>query len=198
MHGTLVTDAELLQHLAQGDEHAFQALYERYWHKLYHYTVHKIEFQEMAEEIVQDIFIDLWKRRENIMIDRLESYLFRAARNRVIDVIRASLIRKHHEESSQTIRFTDKDKLDPEEELAYNELYSAIHEGLGLLPEKTGEIFRLNRIDQLSAREISTLLDIPVRTVEYHITHALRTMKVYLQDFLVVLFLLTNDLWLLW
>ncbi len=191
MHGTLVTDAELLRHLAQGDEHAFQTLYERYWHKLYNYTVHKVEFQEMAEEIVQDIFIDLWKRRENIMVDRLEPYLFRAARNRIIDVIRASLIRKHHEESSVSIRFPDGERLDTEEQLAYNELYSAIHDGLSLLPEKTGEIFRLNRLDQLSAREISALLDMPVRTVEYHITHALRTMKVYLQDFLILLFWLS-------
>ncbi len=194
MQGIRVTDAELLQHLAYGDEHAFRTLYERYWHKLYSYTVHKVEFQETAEEIVQDIFIDLWKRRESLTIDRLESYLFRAARNRVIDVIRAGLIRKHHEESSQLIRFTDREGLDTEEQLAYNELYAAIHEGLSLLPEKTGEIFRLNRLDQLSAREISTLLDIPVRTVEYHITHALRTMKVYLQDFLVLLFLLTEGL----
>ncbi len=194
MQGTLATDAELLGHLARGDEYAFQTLYERYWHKLYSYTVHKVEFQETAEEIVQDVFIDLWKRREDLAIDRLESYLFRAARNRIIDVIRASLTRKHHEESSQLIRFPDKERLDTDEQLAYNELYSAIHDGLSLLPEKTGEIFRLNRLDQLSAREISTLLDIPVRTVEYHITHALRTMKVYLQDFLVVLFLLTEGL----
>lgn len=194
MQGTLATDAELLGHLARGDEYAFQTLYERYWHKLYSYTVHKVEFQETAEEIVQDVFIDLWKRREGLAVDRLESYLFRAVRNRIIDVIRASLTRKHHEESSQLIRFPDKERLDTDEQLAYNELYSAIHDGLSLLPEKTGEIFRLNRLDQLSAREISTLLDIPVRTVEYHITHALRTMKVYLQDFLVVLFLLTEGL----
>ncbi len=192
MQETLVTDAELLGHLARGDEYAFQTLYERYWHKLYSYTVHKVEFQETAEEIVQDIFIDLWKRREGLAIDRLESYLFRAVRNRIIDVIRASLVRKHHEESSQLIRSAGKERLDTEEQLAYNELYSAIHDGLSLLPEKTGEIFRLNRLDQLSAREISALLDMPVRTVEYHITHALRTMKVYLQDFLIALFLLTN------
>lgn len=187
MQATIETDAELLQLMSAGDQHAFQNLYERYWQKIYDYTVHKVELQETAEEIVQDIFIDLWKRREQLIIERFDSYLYRAAKNRVIDALRAGMVRKHHESYFELIRVTDKQKLDAEEELAYTELYSAIHEGLSLLPQKTSEIFRLNRLDQLSAREISTLLDVPVRTVEYHITHALRTMKVYLQDFLILI-----------
>ncbi len=190
MQGTIVTDAELLQHLTAGDEMALRSLYERYWNRLYEYAVHKVEYQETAEEIVQDIFIDLWRRRDHLVIERLEPYLFGAARNRIIDVIRAGMARKYHEESAQLIRFTGVQHLDAEEELAYKELYAAIEEGLDLLPEKTREIFRLNRLDQLSAREIAALLDMPARTVEYHITHALRTMKVYLQDFLVVFILL--------
>lgn len=192
MRGTIVSDSELLQHLIAGDEAALRGLYDRYWNRLYEYAVHKLEYQETAEEIVQDVFIDLWRRRGELAIDRLEPYLFRAVRNRVIDVMKASLIRRHHEESSQLTRASDSRKLDAEEEFAYKELYLAIHEGLGLLPEKTGEIFRMNRLDQLSAREISTLLDMPLRTVEYHITHALRTMKVYLRDFLVLVVLLAN------
>ncbi len=187
MQGTVVTDAALLQLMAEGDEHAFQMLYERYWNRLYDYTVHKVGLQETAEEIVQDIFIDLWKRRDHLIIERFDSYLFRAAKNRVIDSIRAGLVRKYHEQSFRLHLYTDSQKLDAEEEIAYKELYSAIHEGLSLLPEKTSEIFTLNRLNQLTAREISTLLDIPVRTVEYHITNALKTMKIYLQDFLVLM-----------
>jgi RNA polymerase sigma-70 factor (family 1) len=193
MQGTLVTDASLLQLLANGDEDAFQALYDRYWERLYVYVVRKVEFQETAEEIVQDIFIDLWKRRESLLIERLESYLFGAARNRIVDVIRAGMIRRHHEASSGMSRFPGSaHSLDAEEELAYKELCSAIEDGLGLLPEKTGVIFKLNRLDQLSAREISVLLDIPVRTVEYHITQALRVMKIYLQEFLLLAFLFSG------
>src|SRR5690606_2497725 len=139
------------------------------------------EFQETAEEIVQDIFIDLWKRRENLLIERLDSYLYRAVKYRVIDVIRAGMVRKYHEESAGTIRYSDSLRLDEDEEFAYKELYEAILEGLTVLPEKTSEIFRLNRLEQLSASEISERLQIPVRTVEYHITQALRAMKAYLK-----------------
>lgn len=192
MQVTVATDAELLRHLTNSDEEAFRILYDRYWDRLYDYTVRKVEFQETAEEIVQDIFIDLWRRRENLLIERFDSYLFRAARNRIVDVIRAGLIRKHHEESAGAIRYATGSKLDADEEFAYKELYEAILEGLNVLPEKTGEIFRLNRLEQLSAAEIAARLNVPVRTVEYHITHALRTMKVYLQDFLMLIVLVAG------
>mgnify|MGYP001001298377 CR=1 FL=1 len=192
MQRTTVTDAELLRHLAESDEYAFRTLYDRYWIQLYEFTVSKVEFQETAEEIVQDIFIDLWKRRENLLIERLDSYLYRAVKYRVIDVIRAGMVRKYHEESAGTIRYSDSLRLDEDEEFAYKELYEAILEGLTVLPEKTSEIFRLNRLEQLSASEISERLQIPVRTVEYHITQALRAMKAYLKDFLVVVWLMTN------
>lgn len=191
MQKTVTTDLELLRQIAASNEFALRMLYEKYWSKLYDYALSKLESQDIAEDVVQDIFIDLWNRRENLMIERLESYLFRTARNKIIDVIRASLIRKHHEESSLYNYIPASKNLDVEEEIAYKELHNAIHEGLALLPEKTREIFRLNRLDQLSSREVSVLLDIPVRTVEYHITHALRTLKLYLRDFVTLTILLT-------
>mgnify|MGYP000874902625 FL=1 len=190
MQSTTLTDAELLRHLAESDDLAFRTLYDRYWGRLYDYTVGKVEYQETAEEIVQDIFIDLWKRRENLLIDRLDAYLFRAAKNRIIDVIRAGLVRKYHEDSAGAIRYSESQILDEEEQFAYKELYDAILEGLNVLPEKTSEIFRLNRLEQMSAEEISQLLQIPTRTVEYHITLALRAMKAYLKDFLMLLALI--------
>jgi RNA polymerase sigma-70 factor (family 1) len=190
MQEVVVTDSELLRQMAAGDENGLKCLHERYWSKLYEYAVRKVTFQEVAEEIVQDVFLDLWKRRETLLVERLDAYLFGATKKRIIDVIRASLVRKHHEESSQLLRTSEDTGLDAEEELAYQELYSAIHKCLDLLPEKTSEIFRMNRMEQLSAREISTLLNIPARTVEYHITQGLRMMKVHLQDFLVLLFVI--------
>ncbi|GAA4435661.1 RNA polymerase sigma-70 factor [Ravibacter arvi] len=185
MQDTVVPDAELLKHLAMGEEYALRAIYKRYWSRLYDYVVQRVTLQGIAEEIVQDIFIDLWRRRNALEIERFEAYLFRAARNRVIDVIRANQVRKHHEEASDGIRSLESQGLDGEEALAYEELQSAIQTGLTLLPEKTREIFRLNRLDQMSAKEISVLTDIPVRTVEYHITFALRTMKEHLRRFLI-------------
>lgn len=192
MQRTVTTDSDILKQMAEGNEYALRSLYDRYWNRIYVYTLYKVEFQETAEDIVQDIFIDLWNRRENLVIERLESYLFRAAKNRIIDVIKAGLIRKYHEGSSGADYLPISQKLDTEEEMAFKELQVAIDEGLELLPEKTREIFRLNRLDQLSAREVSILMDIPQRTVEYHIAHALRIMKIYLHEFLMIVFCLST------
>ncbi len=193
MQKTVSTDLELLRQIAVSDEFALRMLYEKYWSRLYDYALSKLEFQDLAEDVVQDIFIDLWNRRENLMIERLESYLFRSTRNKIIDVIRAGLIRKHHEESSLFEYVPVGKNLDIEEEIAYKELHAAIHDGLALLPEKTREIFRLNRLDQLSTKEVSVLMDIPVRTVEYHITQALRTMKTYLRDFITIILIVNTS-----
>jgi RNA polymerase sigma-70 factor (family 1) len=187
MYKIVPTDSDLLGQMAEGDEYALRCLYDRYWGKIYDYTFGKVGNQDTAEDIVQDIFIDLWNRRERLMIGRLESYLYMSAKNQIIDVIRKSIIRKHHEDSSYSAYFPSGKNLDIEEDMAYKELREAIQGGLELLPDKTREIFRLNRLDELSPREVSILLDIPLRTVEYHITHALRTMKVYLRDYLVLL-----------
>jgi len=194
MQKTVTNDSDLLSQLAEGNEYALRNLYNCYWKKIYEFTLYKVGHQDTAEDIVQDIFIDLWHRREHLTIERLEPYLIRAARNRIIDVIRAGIIRKHHEESSYLNYLSLSKNLDVEEEIAYKELHAAIHEGLEQLPEKTQEIFRLNRLDQLSVREVSIVLNIPQRTVEYHINIAIRTMKICLQDFLMIVCCLINGI----
>lgn len=187
MHSTVASDADLLREMAKGNENALKSLYDRYWDKVYDYTVYKVGLQDTAEDIVQDIFIELWNRRHNLSIERLESYLFVSAKNKIIDVVRKGIIRKHHEDIAQTIYNPSDRNLDVEEEMAYQELYNAIQRGLEFLPLKTQEIFRLNRLDQLSAKEVSILLEIPLRTVEHHITLAIRTLKIQLRDYLQLL-----------
>jgi RNA polymerase sigma-70 factor (family 1) len=192
MYKTVPTDSDLLNQMAEGNEYALRTLYDRYWNKIYGYTIGKVGNQDTAEDIVQDIFIELWNRREDIMIERLEPYLYTAAKNQIINVIRKGIIRRHHEDSSYSAYLSVVRNLDIEEDIAYKELRAAIQEGLEFLPDKTREIFRLNRLDELSAREVSILLDIPLRTVEYHIAHALRTMKVHLREYFMLVFGLLN------
>jgi RNA polymerase sigma factor (sigma-70 family) len=141
MQEPLIADSELLRQMVNGDEKALKSLHDRYWRRLYDFAVQKVEFQETAEEIVQDIFIDLWKRRESLSIEQLDSYLFRAAKNRVIDVIRAAIVRKHHEGHAQLNRNSENTSLDAEEQLAYDELQLAIHECINALPQKPAKSF---------------------------------------------------------
>jgi RNA polymerase sigma-70 factor (ECF subfamily) len=178
-----VTDAVLLERLGTGDQNAFQEIYQRYWYKLFQVAKRKVLFEEDAEEIVQDIFVDLWERREHLLINDLGKFLFKAVKYQILDYIKAQLVRQSYQNSNQL--FNQDTDTQTEEQLALKDLNEAILTGIDQLPSKTQEIFRLNRLEGKSAKEIANLLQIPERTIEYHITQALRTMRSYLKDFIV-------------
>ncbi len=183
MQDTFISKADLLYHLEKGDEDAFQEIYEHYWLKLYRMAVSKVKCQENAKELVQDVFMDLWNRRGEVHIDDLDRYLFRAVKYGALKLIRKEIVRRQYQESY--IETASELSHTTENILAFDELSNAINNGIERLPEKVREIFRLNRIQHLSAREISELLKIPERTVEYHLALALRLMRGYLKDFLI-------------
>lgn len=178
-----VTDAVLLERLGTGDQNAFQEIYQRYWYKLFQVARRKVLFEEDAEEIVQDIFVDLWERREQLLINDLSKFLFKAVKYQILDYIKAQLVRQSYQNSNQL--FNQNTDTQTEEQLALKDLNEAILTGIDQLPSKTQEIFRLNRLEGRSAKEIADILQIPERTIEYHITQALRTMRSYLKDFIV-------------
>lgn len=179
----------ILRLLREGDPAAFKAIYDQYWDRLYKVAAEKVPYAENAEEIIQDIFVDLWERRELLVIGDLEHYLFKAVKYKVLDYVRAQIVRRKHEDSVQQVTIISGDP-DIEEELAYRELREAFHSGLNDLPEKTKEIFRLSRVEQFSVREISETLSVPERTVTYHITQALRILRVCLKDYIPYLLIL--------
>src|SRR5690606_18512864 len=185
MHGIKVyNDAELLQQIRAGDKVAFRNVYERYWERLYRVARSKVGQVETAEEMIQDIFADVWERRESLSVINLERYLFRAVKYKALDYIRAQIVKRYNEDEilNASSEYTD---AEAEEELAYQELKRAFDSGLNSLPEKTRGIFCLNKLEQLSVREISAELGIPQRTVSYHIAQALSVMRVHLKDFIL-------------
>jgi len=183
MQETLVTDIELINSLAEGDESAFQEIYRRYWYKLYSVAARKAELEEDAEEIVQDIFVDLWERRGQVQILELNKFLFTAVKYKILNHIRTKMIRQQY--SQETVRTTAEEHSSTEEELALTDLREALASGIAQLPAKSGEIFRLNRLEGLPVKEIALRLQIPERTIEYHITQSLRVMRVHLKDFIL-------------
>jgi len=185
-----LTDDVLVELLNTGDTDAFQAVYIRYWNELFMVSKKRLHSDDLAAEVVQDIFVDLWERRENLKIENLDRYLFRAAKYKVIDQIRSRLSRK---ESSDPIIEDMVSYLDQQADnnLAFEDLNSALEKILEHMPSKTRDIFRMSRLENHSVREISSLLQIPERTVEYHITQSLRIVREHLKDFVTYLFLLS-------
>jgi len=191
MEEILTNDAELLQLLRKGDQAAFEEIYNCYRTKLYRAALSKVRTDENAMEIVQDVFLDLWLRREQVFINDLERYLFSAIKYKVLDFFKKEFQRQLYVQSVHQ-NHTDGSS-DTEEVLAYNELSESISHCIEQLPEKTKVIFELNRIQCQSADEISSALDIPLRTVEYHITQGLKSLRFHLKDFILILFILFSQ-----
>lgn len=175
-------NSNLVDMLKLGDKLAFQQIYKRYWNRLFKLAISKVKGTDNAKEIVQDIFLDLWHRRQEVTIIDLERYLFSAVKYKVFDYFKKEALRQQYADAI-FLNQNDSDDVTADE-IAYNDLFQHMTETINFLPEKTKTIFELNRIQNKTAEEVSRLLGIPQRTVEYHIAQALKVLRIRLRDYM--------------
>jgi RNA polymerase sigma-70 factor (ECF subfamily) len=178
------SDEELVRALAGDDEKAFAEIYERYWQLLHQQAVRKLGHPEDAEEVVQDLFVTLWNKRRIADIQQLKAYLLSALKYKVIDCVRAQLVRKNYAAGGSGPFHTP--NRCTEETVAATDLTRALDASLRNLPEHSREVFRLSRQEHQSVPEIAARLRVSPKTVEYHLSRSLRLLRAYLKDFLVV------------
>jgi RNA polymerase sigma-70 factor (ECF subfamily) len=179
------SDEELLEALYKGSKDAFQEIFDRYWYRLYKMAYIRIKSHEEAEEIVQDLFLTLWHKRNTLSIAHLPSYLLVATRRRVISHIRSQITQEKYWEYYQ--QFVPGHTKTTEETVAYNELHHAIENVISRLPQKSQQVFRLNRLEGRSVAEIAESMKMPRRTIEYHLTKSLKALRIYLKDYILTL-----------
>ncbi len=173
--------------MSQDSLGAFKAIYDHFWHKLYVTALKKTQSNEIAEELVQEIFSKLWERRQSVQIDNLERYLFTALKYAIISHIRL-VIKTRQNEDIDAHADTFATHLDNDMQSTWD-LQTALDQALRFLPEKTRLIFEMSRYEELPHREIASQLDISEKAVEYHITQALKLLRVQLKDFMPLLVL---------
>lgn len=169
----------MLSLISEQDNDAFARIFKKYWQELYDFAYIKTQDADVSEEIVQELFVNLWEKRQTLRVANLRSYLFVSVKNRVIDFYRRDI-------PAQLDAIPDL-ALPAEYPIFLEELEAAIEEALAQLPEKTQQIFRLKKFEDKTTREIAERLDMPERTVEYHYTQATRTLKSLLSGFLSLL-----------
>jgi RNA polymerase sigma-70 factor (ECF subfamily) len=181
MKFTTFSDETLITLIAIDDEVAFSEIYDRYWKKLYSLAVFKTNSKETAQEIVQELFVRLWERRNNVSISHLESYLFTALKYQIISHLRQVITQRSLVETSAS-----EASIHTEDFLTAETLQTAIETAVKQLPDKTQAVFRLSRFEEKSHKEIALALDLSEKSVEYHITQALKFLRTYLKDYLLV------------
>jgi RNA polymerase sigma-70 factor (family 1) len=176
----LLTDAELMDFLKSDDHAAFTEIYNRYWDKLFAVAYNRIDDELEAEEVVQNIFLSLWKRRLTLKLTySLSTYLSVAVKYQVI----TRLAQLHREKMQHEKLFlsTVEGIETTSEWLSEKELKQQIEQCINSLPEKCRIVFLMSREQGLSNSKIAEELNISEKTVEGHITKALHTLRGSLQ-----------------
>ncbi len=179
------TDAELLALLRQSDERAFTELYDRYWKRLFVVAAKRINNLEDAEEIVQDIFTALWRRRETLSLTSdLANYLTVSVKYRVIKTLD-----KYYNQQRYVDSLVYDSQIDDstQEWLAFDELQTELAKYVQQLPEKCQLVFRLSREEGYSQKQIAEELQISEKTVEAHLGKAFKTLRSKLASFMMTL-----------
>lgn len=146
-----------------------------------------VQQPEVAEEIVQSIFLKLWEKRNSISIDTsLKSYLFRAVHNHCQNHLAYAKVRSNHLALVREGFIRQESFTDPVmDSLAYKELNDKINESIERLPDACKRIFKMSRFDGLKYSEIAAQLNVSVKTIETQISRALVRLKEDLKEFLV-------------
>jgi RNA polymerase sigma-70 factor (ECF subfamily) len=179
-------EKELIEQFVSGDDRAFELIFDRSKGRLKGFLRKVLPGGEDEESVLQEIYLKLWTTRIFIQPDKnFEAYFFSIARNLVIDVMRKRLHRqKYLEDLYRQLKENQKNGLDTCAAVEYSELERKIFSLMQQLPEKRREIFRLNRIEGLTYREIALKLNISENTVDSQIRKALAFFHIGMKHFL--------------
>ena len=171
----------LFEQIKQGNIKAFENMFHKYYNYLCSYAEKFTGDAIVAEEIVQDFFVDFWEKKEVLNIDRsLKYYLFGSVRNRCFNHIQHEKTKTRY---AQKI-FDEQEKLNSDDDVFIEiDLVKKIEEGIQSLPEKRREIFRLSRQEGLKYAEIAKKLKISIKTVETHMGLAIKSLREILKKY---------------
>ena len=171
----------LLLKISEGDENAFRALYDIYFHRLSVYIFKLCKSESATEEIVQDIFIKIWENRNSLAsVDIPEAYIFSMARNKTIDVLRKlaretgliGVLQAQMELSNNEI----------EDKLNLDDLRRLIEEALEPLSDQKKRIFHLSRNEGLEHDEIAQIMQLSKSTVKNHLSQTLQHIREFISQ----------------
>jgi len=174
-------DAQLAA-VARGDKFAFEQLYDRYAGGLEKYIYFITRSKEVTEEIIQDVFIRIWQKREQLPeLDSFRAYLFRIARNQVISWLRSARPRHKIVELDESL--AGGSRADADHLVLYNQYYKMVLDAIALLPERKKEVFLLSLEEDLTLDEIARRLHLTKSTVKQHLYSATTSIRDYLKKY---------------
>jgi RNA polymerase sigma-70 factor (ECF subfamily) len=171
----LLDKDDLIERLRKGDEAAFDAIFRAWYPSLVRAAESLVRSRAVAEEVVQDVMLELWKRRENIATDSSpQAYLFQSTRNRSLNYLRHQRVERDAEPQLSRDEGVDSTA---HSLVVEEEIHVAMKRAVERLPVRCREVFELSRTHQLKYSEIAEVLGISIKTVEAQMGKALRILR---------------------
>lgn len=178
---TIKDTEEIIRRLKKEDKSAMDELFNYYYPRLYHFSKSILKIENEIDDILQEVFVKIWLNRQKIgNTETFNSWIFTITKNEVLNLIRTNL---------RDITFKDElflravaEEYQNSNPLEFNEIKAGIDKIVANLPEKRQQVFILSRTEGLSNKEIAQQLNISEKTVEDHITHAIKQIKYSMKE----------------
>ena len=172
----------LIDKMKGGDKESFDQIFRRFYKPLTRFCIRFVGDGDQAAEIVQDLFVKLWTSREKLTFNTsFESYMLRSVRNSAITYINKE---RAHTGVNERIYTDESDATDPSETLQSNNLEASYQKVLATMPEKRREVFLASRFDGLKYTEIAEKMGLSQKTVEAHMSAAIKQLREGLKEYL--------------
>ncbi len=189
-----MNEKELIELFRRGDEKSFKTLFYIHYESLCAYAYSLLRDKDEAEELVQDLFCNIWEKREQMNIESsVKSYLTRSVKNRAFNKFRHQKVKSDYAKELPDLIQSESGL----EKLEVAELEMKLGASLAKLPELSLKIFNMSREESMTYAQIAEKLGISVKTVEAYITKALKQLRADLSEYLVPFLLILLDYYLL-
>lgn len=183
-------EIEWVENIREGDHQAFEKLFKCYYLPLTRFSWRYVESKAIAEELVQEIFSEIWEDREELsIVESVRSYLYKAVKHRSLNYLKHQKMEFKYDsrwieekEKMTTIDLKDQERIE--------QIKEAIQKAIEELPPRSKMTYKLHRYDGLTYREIAEVMDISVKTVESQMTRTLKILRERLSHLLPFLLIM--------
>jgi len=177
----MFSEKQLVEKLKQSDTVAYESLYLLYVQRLYGFVLRMAKSPELAEDVVQDIFVKLWENRQQLDPEQsFKSYIFTMAKNQLLNFIK----RKAHESRivNEILAHVPRGSRPSDNMILENEIQHLLDEALSSLPPQRKLIFELCRIQGLTYKQAAEQLGLSDSTINSQMVKAIKTVKEFLKE----------------
>ena len=178
---SIIDREKVLAQLAADDKQALEKLYDFYYPRLYSFSKKILKIEDGIDDILQEIFLKIWQNRKKIkQAQTFDSFIFTITKNLLLNELRSYLADQRRRQLIFERSVSEEYQL--LEQIEYSELQKQIEQIISSLPPQQREVYQMSRTEGLSHKEIAQKLNISTKTVEYHISQSIKTLKKRLQQ----------------